>query len=551
MMRETDCGHCHICHGLLTILKRIENCSLFVSERIEPATCWRHLSNDKTLLVFTEVVASITTYYLFLNTIYSIKTKMCWLLVCYALLGVFATSQTQTVGSSNLCELSEGICMNGGTCVQQGEEIGNMNIACYCVQGFTGIICQDLDAIEPLTCFTCGVDGTTCETGSFSNKTCLQDQICVILNFNISLADGGSLALILRDCENPENVPANSCLSAQEYFGPGNNFTVEGTACYCNTDLCLGPISNTEDSLTTSRIFTEIATKEILQSTSQVEELRTMISAVDNVDKSASNDSFPIFSTNPDILPATLLTTPSTNLDAISDLFTELTSVTDGIWISETPQKEETSTFSSPTTSEGSLQTTSNISAPNSIVTSEKDSGDVVRCLLCTQIDGNGDCSDSDGYQTCGSGGEVCIVVNVTMISSRLDFVVQQTSAGCVDQTILEFSTTNGCISISEYIDVFQLDFSTQNSTGIVCLCDPEDFCNNITTLLTSSGQTSISSSTAASGQTSISSSTAEKAECYDCNGELACTSPSVPVVTCSTGQICVAVNISIGNDRK
>lgn len=99
MMRETDCGHCHICHGLLTILKRIENCSLFVSERIEPATCWRHLSNDKTLLVFTEVVASITTYYLFLNTIYSIKTKMCWLLVCYALLGVFATSQTQTVGN--------------------------------------------------------------------------------------------------------------------------------------------------------------------------------------------------------------------------------------------------------------------------------------------------------------------------------------------------------------------------------------------------------------------------------------------------------------------
>lgn len=134
-------------------------------------------------------------------------------------------------------------------------------------------------------------------------------------------------------------------------------------------------VSDTEDSLTTSRIFTEIATKEILQSTSQVEELRTMISAVDNVDKSASNDSFPIFSTDPDILPATLLTTPSTNVDAISDLFTELTSVTDGIWISETPQKEETSTFSSPTTSEGSLQTTSNISAPNSIVTSEKDSG--------------------------------------------------------------------------------------------------------------------------------------------------------------------------------
>lgn len=44
---------------------------------------------------------------------------------------------------------------------------------------------------------------------------------------------------------------------------------------------------------------------------------------------------------------------------------------------------------------------------------------------------------------------------------------------------------------------------------------------------------------------------TTERLQCYQCNGEQECTAPNVPVTTCSIGQSCVALNFSIGNDRK
>ncbi|PIK55800.1 hypothetical protein BSL78_07288 [Apostichopus japonicus] len=100
-----------------------------------------------------------------------------------------------------------------------------------------------------------------------------------------------------------------------------------------------------------------------------------------------------------------------------------------------------------------------------------------LQCVLCTTVSDTGECLDPDGYATCSTS-NICIAVNAVFFSEALGSGTELASFGCADDV---FNTSNGFLSVAEFISGFDLTFSPTESTGLVFVCDNADFCNNVT----------------------------------------------------------------------
>ncbi|KAJ8039806.1 hypothetical protein HOLleu_13922 [Holothuria leucospilota] len=330
-----------------------------------------------------------------------------------------------------LCDVFEGLCLNGGTCVEQGEPT-DRNIACECLPEYTGLICEEtLDVLKARL--------TTSVAGMYSEPSTLTNENLTTLVKGSSTTAGKTSEKIV----NPTFSSKRSQAGEQHFTGMTGS-----------TDSRVGISGNVDE-----------------------RDTQTVTIQIESIIKSTIQDKAPNGSTTEDQGPlkvpqtedfgsaATLLTTELSvsaletatknriaTLNAVSTL-----NITDEP--SSTPIKKETST-------EGDLPSKASVASSPP---------DYVQCIRCTHISSSGDCLDEDGYiiESCLTEG-VCIFVNVTLRTK--EFETRQVSSGCISQRI--FNVNSGCLPVEEYIRGLALPYSTEISEGEVCFCNDKNWCN-------------------------------------------------------------------------
>lgn len=85
------------------------------------------------------VVRTYVRMYDCMYVIWMKELNQCQIHRCNVRKSLFLHHSSQNL--DNLCDVLEGLCLNGGTCVEQGEPT-DRNVACECLPEYTGLICE-------------------------------------------------------------------------------------------------------------------------------------------------------------------------------------------------------------------------------------------------------------------------------------------------------------------------------------------------------------------------------------------------------------------------
>ncbi|KAJ8039802.1 Retrovirus-related Pol polyprotein from type-2 retrotransposable element R2DM [Holothuria leucospilota] len=441
---------------------------------------------------------------------------------------------------TGLCSLMSGLCVNGGTCIQQGTDSENSNVACLCTPRFTGLRCEVASpTILPTTMrmatstgtlpstvedmmtdpsrdnITDGVTARETSPEMAQTSTSMETGLCSLISelcFN-----GGTCIQQGTDSEN-SNV---ACLCTPRFTGlrcevaspttlptTMRMATSTGTLPSTVEDMMTDP---SRDNITDGVTARETSTEMAQTSTS----MGTRPSTVEDMITDASTDVITDGVTARETASVTAQTfissgtAPSTiedmMIDAATDVITDLVTARETSFVTaQSPTPSGTGTFTAEdattravtnmTTNRSVIQDTSAVIAETSslsgtLIFTERRRTDVSialissvanlraeRCIFCQEIDDNGECIDDDGFTTCDIlEDEICISVNVTFTIKGSKN--RQVSRGCIAKVFFGV-TSSRCISVEEYTTALGFDPVEEPSSGEACFCDEEDLCN-------------------------------------------------------------------------